>query len=82
MKSFSDFLDELGRSRVTGWRWVQRDWIKPIRIAGRLYITDHELQRFIERAERGELAQVANPLIDGSLTPRSDAEAGQQEGGE
>lgn len=58
IKSYPDFLRELGRSRVTGWRWARRGWLHPIRIAGKLFITDDEIQRFIERAERGELANV------------------------
>lgn len=64
MKSYMDFLRELGRSRVTGFRWARRGWLSPVRIAGRLYITDEEIQRFIQRAERGEFANVTTTLGD------------------
>ncbi|MEQ2007999.1 MAG: hypothetical protein ABMA26_14475 [Limisphaerales bacterium] len=79
MKSYMDFLRELGRSRVTGFRWARRGWLSPVRIAGRLYITDDEIQRFIHRAERGEFAKVAPPLNKGLLNHRADDKPGQVE---
>ncbi|MBI5800260.1 MAG: hypothetical protein HZA92_05965 [Verrucomicrobia bacterium] len=79
MKSYMDFLRELGRSRVTGFRWARRGWLSPVRIAGRLYITDEEIQRFIQRAERGEFAKVETPLNKGLLSHRTDGQPGQVE---
>jgi len=55
---FHAFLTGLGRTSVTGWRWRRRGWITTVSIAGRLYVTQAEIQRFSERAQRGEFAAV------------------------
>lgn len=70
MKSYMAFLRELGRSRVTGFRWARKGWLHPVRIANRLYVTDDEIERFIQRAERGEFANVATPLNKGLLNKK------------
>lgn len=55
---FHTFLAGMGRTSVTGWRWRRRGWINTVSIAGRLYVTQAELQRFSERAQRGEFTSV------------------------
>lgn len=52
------WLKALGRSRVTGWRWVKLGMIKPVKIAGKPYITRDEDARFWERARAGEFADL------------------------
>ena len=58
LRSFSSWLDELGVTAVTGWRWRQRSWIKTIVIAGRLYISDEAIAEFQKRAQAGEFASL------------------------
>jgi hypothetical protein len=52
--SYDRFLDNMGRSQVTGWRWRQRGWLHTVNIAGRLYLEAAEIDRFLNRARRGE----------------------------
>lgn len=47
----------VGLTPVTLWRHRKKGWINPINIAGRLYITDEEIDRFVTRAQRGEFAK-------------------------
>ena len=54
----------IARSRTTIWRWVQRGWLTPINIAGRLYLRLEDIEQFENRAIAGEFAR-ANP------TPRN-----------
>jgi hypothetical protein len=50
---------DAGVSSTTGWRWMRRGWINPINIAGRLYVTGEEIEKFQTRANRGEFAKPA-----------------------
>jgi len=56
LRSLSSWLEELGITAVTGWRWRQRGWIKTICIAGRQYISEEAIAEFVQRAEAGEFA--------------------------
>jgi len=55
--SLSKFLSDMGRSRVTGWRWRKLGWLEVINVAGRPYVTDDGIQKFKTRAESGEFAR-------------------------
>jgi hypothetical protein len=52
--SYDRFLERMGRSQVTGWRWRRLGWLQTLNIAGRLYLETTEIDRFLERARRGE----------------------------
>jgi hypothetical protein len=51
------FMRDIGRDRVTGWRWRKRGWLTTVNIAGREYVTDDEAQKFTARAVAGEFAK-------------------------
>lgn len=52
----SKFCEANDIPRVTFWRWQKRSWVKTIRIAGRLYMTREEMDRFMARAQSGEFS--------------------------
>ncbi len=62
------FLKRIGVSRVTGWRWRKRGWLRVHLIAGRTYITSEERHRFIKMVQNGELA---GPSTARSLLPNN-----------
>jgi hypothetical protein len=57
LRSWDGWLQELGRTHTTGWRWRKCGWINPINISGRLYISADEISRFTRRAAAGEFAK-------------------------
>jgi hypothetical protein len=54
---FRLFLDSLGVTAATGWRWRKLGWLKTLNLSGRIYITRGEIERFQERAASGEFAK-------------------------
>jgi hypothetical protein len=52
------WLEAIDKTSATGWRWRQRGWIETVNIAGRVYITRDEIERFEERAANGEFSKV------------------------
>ena len=56
--SFESWLDEIGKTPATGWRWRQRGWIHTVNIAGRVYVHRDEIAEFERRAAAGEFSQV------------------------
>jgi hypothetical protein len=56
--SLSKWLQEVGVTPCTGWRWRQKGWLKTINIAGRQYLTQEAIEEFQRRAAAGEFAQV------------------------
>jgi hypothetical protein len=54
---FGLFLDSLGVTPPTGWRWRKLGWIKTLNIAGRVYVSRDEIVRFQERATSGEFSK-------------------------
>ena len=54
---FLKWLRILGRGRATGYRWVSKGGVTPLNIAGKLYITVEEINRFWIRAKSGEFSQ-------------------------
>jgi len=55
--AFGKFLESVGCSRTTGWRWRKLGWIKTLPISGRPYVRREEIDRFLARAQAGEFAQ-------------------------
>jgi hypothetical protein len=56
--SFERWLEEIGKTPATGWRWRKRGWIKTVNIAGRLYISREEIAEFERRASAGEFSKI------------------------
>lgn len=54
---FDRFLESLGITSATGWRWRKRGWIVTCNIAGRVYVAREEIARFQQRATAGEFAK-------------------------
>ena len=54
---FDKFLESLGVTSSTGWRWRKSNWLKTLNIAGRVYIARSEIDRFQNRASAGEFAK-------------------------
>lgn len=48
------FLQQLGRSRTTGFRWRQKGWLNTVTIAGRPYLRREDIQTFLRRAAEGD----------------------------
>jgi predicted site-specific integrase-resolvase len=55
--SLSRWLDEVGVTQITAWRWRRRGWLKTVNIAGRQYLTQEAIDEFHRRAVAGEFAQ-------------------------
>jgi len=70
LRSFADWLQEIGRSDVCGWRWRKRGWIKVENISGRIYVEQAEIDRFLDRVKKGEFAK--DPVVP-LKTPKSHA---------
>jgi hypothetical protein len=54
---YDRWLQEIGRTPASGWRYRRRRWISTINIAGRLYVTRDEVARFEARAAAGEFSK-------------------------
>ena len=62
LTSLRKFRAELGVAPSTPWRWIQRGWLDhPINIAGRLYLSREQIDRFKRRAAAGEFARSVCP---------------------
>jgi predicted site-specific integrase-resolvase len=55
--SLSKWLEQVGVTPVTAWRWRRRGWLKTVNIAGRQYLTQEAIDEFHRRAVAGEFAQ-------------------------
>ena len=51
------WLTRIGKSRPTGYRWRKKKMIKAVNVEGKLFVTNKQIDRFWERAERGEFAK-------------------------
>jgi predicted site-specific integrase-resolvase len=54
--SLNTWLDSLGVSSVTGWRWRKRGWLTTVIVGSRHYLRPEDIARFEARAVAGELA--------------------------
>ena len=71
--SLRRFRADLDIVPSTAWRWIQRGWLdEPLNVGGRKYLTAEMVQRFKERAARGEFAGGVNPPVRLSLTDRTE----------
>jgi hypothetical protein len=73
LRSFSAWLQEVGVSAVTGWRWRQNGWLKVHNINGRAYIDESEIDRFNAKVRRGQFSM--RPIVPkpGASKPTRDA---------
>jgi hypothetical protein len=55
--TFDRWLESIGRSRATGYRWIALGMVTPVNIHGKNYITREEDGRFWDRVKAGEFAQ-------------------------
>ena len=55
--SLAKWLETVGVTSCTVWRWRKRGWLKTINIAGRQYLTQAAIDEFYCRATAGEFAQ-------------------------
>ncbi len=51
------WAEHVGITPLTAWRFRNRGWINTVNIAGRVYITQDEINRFTQRAAAGEFAK-------------------------
>jgi predicted site-specific integrase-resolvase len=56
--SLSKWMENVGVSPCTVWRWRKKGWLKTINIAGRQYLTQESIDEFHRRAVSGEFAQI------------------------
>jgi hypothetical protein len=54
---FTTFLESLGVTQATGWRFRKRGWVKTLNLSGRLYVARSEIERFHRRAAAGEFSK-------------------------
>jgi hypothetical protein len=55
------FHEQVGVVPSTVWRWIQRGWLGPCNISGRLYLTREQIAEFKRRAVAGEFAVNIRP---------------------
>jgi predicted site-specific integrase-resolvase len=55
--SLAKWLEQIGVTPCTAWRWRKKGWLKTINIAGRQYLTQEAMEEFHRRAVAGEFAR-------------------------
>lgn len=55
------YLESLGRSRTTFWRWQKKGLIQAVNVFGRNYVTRDEIRRFEQAAVAGLLCVPRQP---------------------
>src|SRR5271157_1624689 len=55
--SLSRWLEQVGVTPCTAWRWRKKGWLTTINIAGRQYLTQEAIDEFHRRVIAGEFAQ-------------------------
>lgn len=51
------WLEQIGVTPCTAWRWRCKGWLKTVNISGRQYLTQEAIDEFQRRAMAGEFAQ-------------------------
>ncbi len=51
------FIETVGITDTTAWRWRKKGWLETENIAGRVYIQPKAIREFNRRMEAGEFAQ-------------------------
>ncbi len=59
--SLDRYLESLGRSRTTFWRWQKKGLIQAVNVSGRNYVTRDEIRRFEQAAVAGLLGVPRQP---------------------
>jgi hypothetical protein len=73
LRLYERWLSAIGVSRTTGWRWRRDGWVRTLNVAGKLYLTDEEVDRFLQRVKAGEFTKqpkVPTQTSVDSPTPR------------
>jgi predicted site-specific integrase-resolvase len=55
--SLSKWLEQVGVTPITAWRWRKKGWLRTVNIAGRQYLTQEAIDEFHRRVVAGEFAQ-------------------------
>jgi predicted site-specific integrase-resolvase len=63
IRRYGEWLQQIGVSPATGWRFRQRGWIHTTNIGGRLYVSDQQINQFQRRATQGEFALRRTPPL-------------------
>jgi hypothetical protein len=56
--SLAKWLEQVGITPITAWRWRKKGWLKTVNIAGRQYLTEEAINDFRQRAIAGEFSQL------------------------
>jgi hypothetical protein len=51
------WMEQIGVTACTIWRWRKKGWLKTVNIAGRQYLTQESIDEFHRRAVAGEFAK-------------------------
>ncbi len=55
--ALNTWLEQVGVTPVTAWRWRRKGWLRIVNIQGRVYLTPEAIAEFQRRAEAGEFAK-------------------------
>ncbi len=67
--SLHKWMEQVGVTACTIWRWRKRGWLTTVNIAGRQYLTQEAIDEFHRRAMAGEFAQVHKVPTRQEVTP-------------
>jgi hypothetical protein len=70
MMSLDKFIEQIGLSAVTVWRYRKKGMLRTVNICGRQYILRAEVARFNERAAAGEFTKPPNHPQKSSMLAR------------
>jgi hypothetical protein len=55
--SLAKWMEQVGVTACTVWRWRKNGWLKTVNISGRVYLTQEAIDDFHRRAVAGEFAK-------------------------
>ena len=55
--ALSLWMEQVGITPTTCWRWRKKGWLTTVNIAGRQYVSREAIEEFESRAKAGEFAQ-------------------------
>lgn len=67
------FIEVVGITDTTAWRWRQKGWLQTANICGRLYITPEAVREFNRRMLAGEFAKKHVAPNKKKLPPEDDS---------
>ena len=68
--SLSVWLQQVGVTPCTAWRWRKKGWLTTVNIAGRQYLTQESIDEFHRRAVAGEFAQAPKVPVRKEISKR------------